>query len=561
MSRSSSAFWPMSPVSRRTMLRTSLAVSAAAALTGACSGGDGGGEPGDPGDLSGVEEGAMPDFQAGQQFQATQDLTFTMLFPEWPEVPFRRDWMIWEEIARRTRVSLDCTIVPLSDYVNKRSLLLNAGDAPMLIPLTYPGEETPFAPSNSILPVSDYIDLMPNLRARIQEWNLEPDIDRLRQTDGRYYVLPGLYEVPEPGFSLIYRLDVLDELGLPVPETWDDVRASLEAMKERYPDVAYPFSDMYQGNATLSFAAVTFGARAGWGLGSGAMFDQDSESFIYGPATPQYRELVDFFRGLVADGLMDPESFTQETEVAQRKFATGRSLVTSTDAATVPTFQRQLTDSLGEGNFAVAKIPTPAGPAGPLMGAGRLWHGFVLPASVRENPNFVAMLQFVDWLFYDMATKEFLIWGVEGTTYTKDSSGDRTLSEDITYMGINPSGGQDLEVEYGFGLNIFADGGTEDLIRSRLSEDEVAYQEAMLETREVVPEDPPAPLTAPEQEQATLLSTPLTDTVNTSTLEFILGRQPMSQWDAYVDRLNSNGVDQYLDLMNSAYERFQEENA
>src|SRR5690606_34358941 len=231
------------------------------------------------------------------------------------------------------------------------------------------------------------------------------------------------------------------------------VRGSLEAMKERYPDVRYPFSDMYQGNATLDFAAVSFGTRAGWGLGSGAIFDHESDSFIYGPTTPQYRELVEFFRGLVADGLMGAESFTQETEVAQRKFSTGRSLVTSTGGATVPTFKRQLADSVGEGNFSVAKIPPPAGPAGALMSGGRLWHGFVLPSSVRENPNFVAMLQFIDWLFYDMKTKEFLIWGVEGTTYTKDSSGNRTLADHITYMGLNPSGEKDLEIDYGFGLN------------------------------------------------------------------------------------------------------------
>jgi len=163
------------------------------------------------------------------------------------------------------------------------------------------------------------------------------------------------------------------------------------------------------------------------------------------------------------------------------------------------------------------------------MGGGRLWHGFMISAEARKHPNFVAMLQFVDWLCYDKAAKEFVKWGVEGVTYTKDAAGKRKLADGITYLSLNPGAKKDLERDYGFALNILQDGLTTDLERSMQSDEEVAFQKATLTTRKPAPESPPAPLSDAEREQVTLLTTPLKDTVDRRTLEFILGRKPLSE--------------------------------
>ncbi|MFG1815363.1 extracellular solute-binding protein [Kribbella sp. NPDC049174] len=292
-------------LARRTLLKAGLAVAAVGAT-----GCDGSGSAGEAGDLAEVSKGAMTDFTAGQQFTATEDLTFSTFFPEWPEVPYRKDWMVWKEITKRTRVKLEARVVPLSDYISKRSLQISAGDAPLLIPLTYVGEESSLTSSGAILPVSDYVHLMPNFRARVEEYGLQADLDRMRQEDGRYYLLPGMFQDRNPDFSLTIRADRFEQAGIAVPQTWDEVRTALRGLKDKNPGM-YPFSDNYQGNSTLNFAAVSFGTRAGWGFGNGMVFDPATDSFVYGPATSQHKDLVTFFHSLIADGLMDPESYTR----------------------------------------------------------------------------------------------------------------------------------------------------------------------------------------------------------------------------------------------------------
>lgn len=545
-------------LSRRSVIQAGFGITAFGTLALAACSREPDGNGGGTSDLADVSHGAMPDWQAGMQFTATEDLTFDMLFPEWPEEPYRRDWQVWEELASLTRVSLNATVTPLSDYGQRRSLLISAGDAPHLIPLTYVGEESPFTASGALLPVSEYVEHMPNFRTRVEEWNLHEDIDRMRQVDGRFYLFPGLFENPNPDFTVQARMDILEEEGIPVPDTWDEFRSVLEQLKDRAPG-GYPFSDQWQGNSTLNVAAVTFGTRFGWGAGDGTLFDHDAGEFIYAARRPQHREFIDFWRGLVADGLMDPESFTQDNEIAQRKFVTGDSLFIGGNAETVAVWPSQMAGTLGEGNFRIAKIPVPAGPAGPLMNGNRLWHGFVLPATVRDHPNFLAMLQFIDWAFYDLDAKEFLKWGIEGETFRKESDGTRVLADDITYQGLNPAGTLDLERDLGFNLNIFADGLSTDLVHSMMTPEEAEFQEAMLATRQIAPINPGAPLTDAEREQATLLTTPLNDLVSSSNLEFILGRRPMSEWDGFVEQLDGQGVGQYLDLVNRAYERAQEQ--
>ncbi len=136
------------------------------------------------------------------------------------------------------------SVVPLSDYENKRSLMIGAGDAPLIIPKTYPGQETSFVASGAILPVSDYLDLMPNFKDKVAKWNLGPDLDTLRQSDGRFYLLPGLHEGYWVEYSLAMRTDILEELGLQIPTTWDELHTVLKAMKAKYPD-QYPMSDRW----------------------------------------------------------------------------------------------------------------------------------------------------------------------------------------------------------------------------------------------------------------------------------------------------------------------------
>ena len=76
---------------------------------------------------------------------------------------------------------------------------------------------------------------MPNFKDKIAKWNLQPDLDTLRQSDGKFYLLPGLHEDAWPDYSLAVRTDILQQLNLQIPKTWDELHTVLKAMKARLP--------------------------------------------------------------------------------------------------------------------------------------------------------------------------------------------------------------------------------------------------------------------------------------------------------------------------------------
>jgi putative aldouronate transport system substrate-binding protein len=548
---------------RRAGRRMTAVVGAAALLAlAACSPDSGGGE-----EVDGLEQttGMMENFEADEQFKATEPVNLSLLWTDWPDMPVKDSWQVFDEIEERTNVSVDLTNVPFSDHVEKRSLLISSGDAPDVIPLVYTGEEQQFAATGAVLPISDYAEYMPNFQKRVEEWDLGAMIDNLRQADGKYYMVPGLQEVSVPVFTLIIRKDVFDEVGAPVPETWDELRDGLEKIKEEYPD-SKPLADGFEGGSMLNYAAHAFGTVAGWGFGDGTFFDEESGTFEYAATSDEYRDMLEYFNGLAEDGLLDTESFTATNDgmgTVTEKFAAGQVFAASGSNGTVQDFATALDATDAKGKYELLQIAPPGGPAGQVVEPRNFWNGFMITAEAKDDPQFLAKLQFLDWLYYSTEARDLLRWGVEGETYTKSDDGTYTLEPEYSLdaFNLNPDGETDIQLDLGYSDNVLS-GSTESraLKESYNTPEFVDYIDSVLATRTPRDPFPPAPLDELELEQASLLATPLRDTVDTNTLKFILGERPLSEWDAYVAELEAQNLQQYVDLINGAHERFAESN-
>lgn len=539
------------------------ALAATSMLLLAACGGDGGEEDG-----AGTEntEGSMSGFAADQQFKATEPVDFSILWTDWPDLPIKDSWRIFDEIAERTNVTLEPTNIPFSDATEKRSLLISAGDAPDIIPLVYTGEDAPFVSSGAVLPMSDYVDLMPNFQKYVEEWDLGGMIDNLRQDDGKYYMVPGLQEVSVPVFSMILRKDVFDEVGAPVPETWDELRDALVKIKEKHPE-SYPLADGFEGQSMINYAAHAFGTVGGWGFGNGTFWDEEAGEFTYAATSDGYKEMVEYFHGLVEDGLLDPESLTASNDGSgggevSEKMANSAVFAASGASGTVVEFQTAIQAADPDAEFELVQIAPPGGPAGQVVEPRNFWHGFMISAEAKDDPNFVAMVQFLDWLYYSPDAREMLRWGIEEETYTKAADGTITIDPEYSLdaFNINPDGKTDLQKDLGFSTFLAESTESRALKESYNSDQFVEYMDRVLESRTPREPFPPAPLDDAELEQASLMSTPLKDSVDTNTLKFILGDRPLSEWDAYVTELEGQNLQGYLDLVNGAQQRFAEKN-
>lgn len=552
---------------KKRFIRTLAAASAAALVLSACGGdnGNGGGGGGTPEPVT-TEElqdnmvGAMEDYDVGVTFVATEPVSFSMLYRDHPNYPIQDDWRFLTALEENQNVSFDLVNVPLSDWNDRRALLIAAGDAPDLIPSTYIADADQYVAGGALLPINQYFDYLPNFTNKIQEWGLEEDLQEMAyQGDGNLYILPGLHEAPKPAYTIAIREDLWEAAGITEdPATWDEFKEQLQTVSDANPDLNYVYTDRWSMDgamdATLGAAAPNFNTAAGWGYGQGVTYDWDAENYIYTGATDEYRSLVEYFSSLVSDGLLDPESVNQDDDTAIAKFTSGQVAAIGSNDQEIVNYRRTMEES-GLTDARIRNIIVPDGPAGGYLASGqRFESGIVFSSNAAERDNFVAMLQFVDWLYFSDEGMEFAKWGIEGETYTKDADGTRTLAENIDINSLNPGADEFLNTDYGFhnGVWMLAHGSTSDLVQSMLREEVQEWLDAMVSQKEELPVPPAIRFDEDQRERANLVGTPLTDTTRQNTAAFIVGQRSLDEWDQHVAELEGRNMQQYVDLVNEA---------
>lgn len=549
-----------------TRMRAATTFAAAASLTltlAACSSGAGGAEIEGASAGATIDEehsvGAMEDFGVGTSFMATETVDFSLMYRDHPNYPVKDDWSVFQHLEDDRNVTFTRTDVPLADWDAKKSLLIGAGDASDLIPVTYPGQETQFVSGGAILPVSDYLDYLPNYQDKIEQWGLEKELDNLRQADGKYYLLPGLREVPDVQYSVVVRDDLFQKAGITEdPETWEEFAQDLEKVKAANPGLSYAFSDRWSDKtplgAMLQYMAPNYGTSGGWGYAN-TWYDADAEEFEFTGTTDEYKELVTQAQDLVASGALDPE-ITQSDDQAVQKFISGASAAISGNTQVINEYRTKFADA-GQGDVPLRMIVLPGGPAGDWLPSGRLSSGIMISAQAAESPHFKAMLQFVDWLYYSDEGLEFAQWGVDGETFTAGADGVRAFQSDIGWNALNPGAPKKLNADFGYSNGVFllANGSSKELLQSVMSDETKQWTEAVLGKKEILTPAPSASLNEMELEQASLLDTQLKDAVMAATAAFVTGQRPLDDWDAYVQEIEGLGSSQLIDTYNSAFER------
>ena len=127
-----------------------------------------------------------------------------------------------------------------------------------------------------------------------------------RPPDGKIYML--LSKNPRTiSRGFVYRKDLVEDAGLEFPTTIDEYTELLRALKANNPD-HYPLFTRGQGGI---FTDVFYNT---WRTTAGVHFDIDSGELVYGAATDKMRELIKYFTGIYAEGLMDAEFLTNTRE-------------------------------------------------------------------------------------------------------------------------------------------------------------------------------------------------------------------------------------------------------
>ena len=167
--------------------------------------------------------------------------------------------------------------------------------------------------------------------------------------DGVVWAVPDLASAR----ALYYNADILAEVGVEVPTTWDELRAACEAIKAAKPDV-YPWGvDMTTDEGQACFAYYA------WNNG-GDFVDADGNWVLN---SAENAEAVNFIVDMVNDKLTNTSPTTETRYDLQEMFAAGKVAM-----MIGPNQISKYCEANGGINYGVASLPTNGGAAGASVG-------------------------------------------------------------------------------------------------------------------------------------------------------------------------------------------------
>lgn len=358
--------------------------------------------------------------------------------------PGYNDNTVLKQLAENAGVSIEWET--LSDSVAEQVNIRIAGES---LPDAFIGvgfsnvDIAEYVDDGTFIDLTPYIteEYMPNLTKILEE---NPDIKAaITMDDGKIYGLPAgeqmgtagigkeedysIYTIPQ--FSMINKA-WLDELGLPVPTTLEELHTALKAFKDN------DMSAKYYGNEAGSTIPMSTGFDEWcWGQNifySGFGFtnwpndvcndltlNSDGEiNFVCDDDS--YREAITYFHDWYAEGLMDIEMFSQDTTQLMAKCQQGYVGVST---------WWYIEELMGEYADDYVFLPVLDGPDGThnvtVRTGGATNSGQLNITSACESP--VNLLKFFDQ-WYDGETVMQLQYGPIGTYFTKQDENGKWYS-------------------------------------------------------------------------------------------------------------------------------------
>lgn len=227
----------------------------------------------------------------------------------------------FQQIEEKTGIHVDFNLVKDSDWSTKLNLMFAVPDEMDDMILRNPVDVEEYGVTQGLLmPLDEYLteDIMPNYVSRL---NINNAGDSIPASDGKsYYIGYLVAQNVNHDSTWFINKTLLGELGMEVPTTIAEYTDVMRAMKEH--GVKYPysasFSDFGPENLWAQFAS--FGVPINMNLFA-CIGENDKVEFV--AFRPGFRECVEWLHTLYTEGLMDPESLTQDSNLWANKVNAG----------------------------------------------------------------------------------------------------------------------------------------------------------------------------------------------------------------------------------------------
>ncbi|MBU0935328.1 MAG: extracellular solute-binding protein [Spirochaetes bacterium] len=218
------------------------------------------------------------------------------------------------EFEKLTGTKLQITQPPHQNYMERVFLSLSSDMVPDIIEVL-PEYLPRLIQTGTIIPLDSFISKSSNLQSVDSRF-----LDPLRNPDGQLYAFPAR----DGGGCITYiRQDWLDNLGLPIPETWAELVRVMEAFTFDDPD-GNGINDSY-GYTDVAAASQDWYNRLIFGEGRVEIYwDEPEGRWVDGLTRPATQAALIRLKELYDRGIIDPAIPTNTTYAARTKFINGQ---------------------------------------------------------------------------------------------------------------------------------------------------------------------------------------------------------------------------------------------
>ncbi|WP_068784219.1 extracellular solute-binding protein [Paenibacillus phocaensis] len=410
-------------------------------------------------------------------------------------------------------------------------------------------QATVYGAQGAFVDLAPYIDKFgPNIKRYIEE---NPTYKKLITNEqGQIFGL--VSEAPRFADFIFYRADHFEKAGITaVPQTIDELTEVMRKLKAHYGKDDKNYYPMVGREGYIRFQSA-FNAAANYddGVSKGIYGNGKTGTDLYSEG---YKKMVEWYKTLYEEGLIDPEwvagSGTEESW--ESKMLTGQGTI-SYDYLTRPSWFLDNGGPENDPDYSIAILPYLKDLNGnPSVQTTETQYNILRAMVVNKDSEDKAetIIKFLDYLYSDEG-QTLVSWGVEGESY-EEVRGEKQYLVNFSEQEATPAG----EPRWSF-LNdrltfvkpidndAFYSWNT-DLVRKAAHE---LFNDVNLKTGVQVT------YTADQAKQLADLSAKVNEAVSSGVTQFVTGKRPMSEWDAFLSEMEAAGYKDIVAIQQQAYD-------
>ena len=472
------------------------------------------------------------------------------LAPDYNDMSLVQGW------EKDTQIEIEWNLLAPEVYSEKRNLLLASNDLPdAFFNSKFTDQEiVRYGSDGTLIPLEDLIEkYAPNLTSVFES---RPELKAaVTASDGHIYALPNAEELGLASVPFFWSINKswLDDLGLPVPTTIDEYHDALLAFKTNDPNGNGKADEIplsFINNWWCADIGDLFAALGGIADNADHRIVRDGE-VIYTAADKRYSEAISTLHQWYEEGLIDPESFTQDDKTYLAKGKTETPVLGS-----YVWWETEEVVGVDRADEYVL-LPVLEGVEGRLVGRSNLADfGRNAFAITSANKTPAATMRWADRL-YEPTMSAQVSFGPIGETLEENSEG--ILQQATLADGVN-AGELRQKVAPGSGAPHVL---TREDFESVIAPEPRALQRLQsLETNYLPyaePENYPAVFfSVDELTELNTIEPDIKALVEQKRAEWIVSGGVDEEWDSYVSQLNAMGLPRLIEIYQAGLDRFHE---